>query len=180
MDYTEYHYRSIESPVGELKLVAHEESLAAIFWNPDDSRRVPLSRCSDDSAHPVLLETERQLSEYFDGRRTMFSLKLEFAGTEFQNNVWRAMLTIPYGETRSYGQIAIQVGKPRAIRAVGAANGKNPIAIVIPCHRVIGASGRPRGSGFGLNARSFLLALESDNYAGSQTSTGVTWIPGRG
>ena len=113
--------------------------------------------------HPVLLETERQLNAYFDGRRKTFSLVLDFAGTEFQKTVWRSLLTIPFGETRSYGEIAKQVGNARAMRAVGTANGKNPIAIVVPCHRVVGASGRPCGAGFGLDARSFLLTFESDN-----------------
>jgi methylated-DNA-[protein]-cysteine S-methyltransferase len=134
----------------------------AIRWGEDGLRRVRLGDYSEDRTHPVLLETERQLNEYFDGRRKAFSLKLEFAGTEFQNKVWRALLTIPFGETRTYGQIAKQVGNAGAMRAVGAANGKNPIAIVAPCHRVVGASRKPRGSGFGLDARSFLLTLESD------------------
>jgi methylated-DNA-[protein]-cysteine S-methyltransferase len=158
-----YYYTQIESPVGKLKLVARGKCLVGILWHMDDMRPVPWSTHTEDRAHPVLVETERQLNEYFDGRRKAFSLKLEFAGTEFQNAVWRASLTIPYGETRTYGQIANQVGNARAMRAVGSANRENPIAIVVPVHRVVAAAGRPTGSGFGLDARSFLLTLESDN-----------------
>ncbi len=158
----QYYYKIIESPLGKLELVARDKSLTAIRWGEDRPRCIRLDGCSEDRTHPVLLETERQLNEYFDGRRKVFSLTLAFAGTEFQNKVWRALLTIPFGQTRTYGQIAKQAGNAGAMRAVGAANGKNPIAIVAPCHRVVGTSGKPRGSGFGLDARSFLLALESD------------------
>jgi methylated-DNA-[protein]-cysteine S-methyltransferase len=101
------------------------------------------------------------LNEYFGGTRKSFSLDLDFAGTEFQKTVWRALLTIPFGETRSYGQIAKQVGNARAMRAVGAANGKNPIAIVAPCHRVIGSTGKLTGFAGALEAKERLLALET-------------------
>jgi methylated-DNA-[protein]-cysteine S-methyltransferase len=109
----------------------------------------------------VLLETERQLKEYFAGKRQAFELELDFAGTPFQRRVWAALLSIPYGETRSYGEIARQIGDPRAVRAVGAANGKNPISIVAPCHRVIGATGELRGFAGGLQTKARLLALEA-------------------
>jgi methylated-DNA-[protein]-cysteine S-methyltransferase len=122
---------------------------------------VRLSADTEDRTHPVLLEAERQLNEYFDGRRNAFSLDLDFAGTDFQKKVWYALLTIPFGETRSYGQIAKQVGNVRAMRAVGAANGKNPIAIVAPCHRVIGSTGKLTGFAGGLDAKERLLALET-------------------
>jgi methylated-DNA-[protein]-cysteine S-methyltransferase len=108
-----------------------------------------------------LLEAERQLDEYFAGTRRTFELPLELAGTEFQRSVWRALLTIPYGETRSYGQIARQIGRPAAVRAVGAANGRNPLAIVAPCHRVVGSTGKLTGFAGGLRAKAFLLELES-------------------
>ena len=108
----------------------------------------------------MLLETERQLNDYFSGKRTSFSLKLDFKGTEFQKKVWAALLTIPFGETRSYGQIAKQIRKPKAVRAVGAANGRNPIPIIAPCHRVIGSTGKLIGSAGGLEAKALLLALE--------------------
>jgi methylated-DNA-[protein]-cysteine S-methyltransferase len=110
----------------------------------------------------VLLETERQLTDYFAGKRTSFSLKLDFKGTEFQKKVWTALLTIPYGETRSYGQIAKQIKNPRAVRAVGAANGKNPISIVTPCHRVVGSTGQLTGFAGGLDVKARLLALEGN------------------
>lgn len=153
--------KEVDSPVGTLKLVASDTGLAAILWPNDDPARVRLGAPIEDDAHPVLLEAERQLREYFEGHRKTFDLKLDFNGTEFQRKVWSALLTIPYGETRSYAQIARQIGRPDAVRAVGAANGKNPISIVAPCHRVIGSSGQLTGFAGGLEAKAFLLAHES-------------------
>jgi methylated-DNA-[protein]-cysteine S-methyltransferase len=152
--------KKIDSPLGTLKLVATDAGLAAILWPNDDPARVQLGEPVESNTHPVLLEAERQLQEYFDGRRKAFDLKLDFSGTDFQRKVWSALLTIPYGETRSYAQIAKQIGRPDAVRAVGAANGKNPISIVAPCHRVIGSSGKLTGFAGGLEAKAFLLALE--------------------
>ncbi|MCW1925432.1 methylated-DNA--[protein]-cysteine S-methyltransferase [Luteolibacter arcticus] len=149
------------SPVSLLKLVASDQGLTAILWENDNPNRVRLGPLLEDSSHPLLLETERQLAEYFAGERTEFSLPLDFIGTEFQRKVWHALTTIPFGETRSYRQIAIQVGSPDAVRAVGAANGKNPISIVAPCHRVIGTNGKLTGFAGGLEAKAFLLELES-------------------
>jgi methylated-DNA-[protein]-cysteine S-methyltransferase len=120
-----------------------------------------LAPATEDKNHPVLLETERQLNDYFDGKRKAFSLELDPQGTEFQKKVWAALLTIPFGETRSYTQIAKQIKSPKAVRAVGAANGKNPISIVTPCHRVIGANGKLTGFAGGLENKARLLALES-------------------
>lgn len=114
----------------------------------------------EDTQHPVLKETERQLLEYFAGQRRRFELELDFAGTDFQIRVWQALLTIPFGETRSYRDIAIQIGQPTAVRAVGAANGRNPISIIAPCHRVIGSSGSLTGFAGGLAAKQLLLSLE--------------------
>jgi len=142
----EYFFKVIKAPIGALKLVASDDGLAAILWEKEDSRRVRLNIVAEDNNHPMLLEAERQLGEYFSGRRKAFDLKLDFAGTEFQKKVWAALLAIPFGETRSYGEIARQLGNPRAMRAVGAANGKNPIAIVAPCHRVIGSRATSRDS----------------------------------
>ena len=156
-----YVSKSMISPVGELTLVASERGLAAILWENDNPQRVPLGPLAEDPQHPVLLEAERQLTDYFAGKRKSFSLKLDFAGTEFQKRVWEALLTIPFGETRSYAQIAQQIGNPKAVRAVGAANGKNPISIVAPCHRVIGSSGKLTGFAGGLEAKALLLDLES-------------------
>ena len=157
---TGYAFKTMKSPVGEIKLVAGEKGLAAILWENDDPKRVRLGPMTEDENHPVLLETERQLNDYFAGRRSKFSVKLDFAGTEFQKAVWGALLTIPYGETRSYREIAGQIGNPKAVRAVGAANGKNPISIIAPCHRVIGANGKLTGFAGGLDAKSRLLHLE--------------------
>lgn len=156
------YYKWIESPVGRLRLVAEEDAVRAILWDGEDPGRVRLGSMQREVAdHPVLAETERQLGEYFQGRRKSFILKLNPAGTAFQNQVWQALLTIPYGETRSYAQIAGQIGRPKAIRAMGAANGRNPISIVIPCHRVIGSSGDLTGFAGGIEAKRYLLALEN-------------------
>jgi methylated-DNA-[protein]-cysteine S-methyltransferase len=137
-----YHYKVINSPVGFLKLVATDKGLAGVLWQKEDPKRVQLSPLSKNNDRPILLETERQLGEYFAGQRKRFALKLDPVGTKFQNDVWDALSRIPFGETRSYGEIAKEIGRLKAVRAVGAANGKNPIAIVVPCHRVIGSNGK--------------------------------------
>jgi methylated-DNA-[protein]-cysteine S-methyltransferase len=156
-----HYYKTMESPVGELKLVASGEGLAAILWENDAPERVRLGPLVEDKKHTVLVETERQLKDYFAGKLEKFSVKLDFVGTEFQKKVWRALTTIPFGETRSYAQIATQIGHPKAVRAVGAANGKNPISIIAPCHRVIGSNGKLTGFAGGLEAKALLLGLES-------------------
>ncbi len=150
----------VDSPVGRLTLVASDSGLAAILWENDDPLRVRLNIVGEDDNHPVLVEAARQLREYFAGDRKTFALTLDFAGTEFQRKVWQALLTIPFGENRSYAQIARQIGSPSAVRAVGAANGKNPVSIVAPCHRVIGSSGELTGFAGGLEAKAILLELE--------------------
>jgi methylated-DNA-[protein]-cysteine S-methyltransferase len=154
-------YKIIDSPVGKLKLVASNKGLAAILWENDNPRRVRLGDLVEDRKHTVLLEAERQLNEYFEGKRKSFSVTLDMKGTRFQNDVWEALLAIPFGETRSYGQLAKQLGNPKATRAVGAANGRNPISIVVPCHRVIGSSGRLTGFAGGLDRKAHLLELET-------------------
>ena len=157
-----YAYKIMKSsPVGDLKLVASEKGLAAILWENDDPKRVPLDSLKEDKDNPLLLETEKQLKDYFAGKLKKFRVKLDFKGTEFQKNVWQALLTIPFGETRSYSEIAKQIGKPKAVRAVGAANGKNPISIIAPCHRVIGANGKLTGFAGGLEAKACLLGIEA-------------------
>ena len=155
----------MDSPVGRLTLVGSARGLAAILWENDKPGRVRLSLTARDDNHPVLLETQRQLGEYFAGQRQRFSVKLDFTGTDFQKQVWRALLTIPFGQIRSYGQIAAQLDNPKAVRAVGAANGKNPISIIAPCHRVIGANGKLTGFAGGLDAKRYLLELESRRLA---------------
>jgi methylated-DNA-[protein]-cysteine S-methyltransferase len=120
---------------------------------------------------PVMRETLAQLRAYFAGDLRVFDVPLEVVGTDFQKRVWRALRTIPFGETRSYSQVAGQIGSPRAVRAVGAANGRNPIPIIVPCHRVIGASGSLVGFGGGLEWKRFLLGLEANNVERSRKAT---------
>lgn len=150
----------MQSPVGTLTLVARGNRLAAVLWQEERENRVRLGELQRDDEHPLLQETARQLGEYFAGQRQRFELDLDFVGTQFQRQVWAALLTIPFGETRSYSEIARQIGNPSAVRAVGAANGRNPISIIAPCHRVIGASGSLTGFAGGLPAKQLLLALE--------------------
>jgi len=153
-------YKKMKSPVGELKLVASDKGLVAVLWQDDNPRRVRLDLLAEDAQHPVLQETEKQLRAYFAGELKKFKLKLDFRGTPFQQQVWAVLLTIPFGETRSYADIARQIGRPKAMRAVGAANGKNPISIIAPCHRVIGANGKLTGFAGGLEVKAQLLELE--------------------
>lgn len=133
------------------------------MWPADDSNQVRFPVLSEDKSHPVLIEAEQQLIEYFSGKRKKFSLKLDFIGTPFQKKVWKEMLNIPYGATKSYGELAKSIGKPKASRAVGCANRRNPISIVAPCHRVIGANGKLTGFAGGLATKEFLLKLECNN-----------------
>lgn len=160
-----YFYKTSKSPVGQLKLVASDRGLAAILWEKDDPKRVRLGPLTEDRNHPVLLETERQLNDYFAGKRKMFSVPFDFVGTPFQKCVWQALMTIPFGKTPSYGEIARQIGRPKAARAVGAAIGRNPISIMVPCHRVIGSNGKLTGFAGGLGAKESLLRLESQKQA---------------
>ncbi|WP_434597232.1 methylated-DNA--[protein]-cysteine S-methyltransferase [Pseudomonas sp. R4-83] len=160
-----YTFITLPSPVGELKLVANDSRLAAILWENDKPNRVRLGPMSEAPGNPVLQNAARQLEEYFSGTRERFELELDFTGTPFQKQVWAALLTIPFGETRTYRQIAEQIGNPTAVRAVGAANGRNPISIVAPCHRVIGASGKLTGFAGGLEAKERLLTLEGGQWS---------------
>jgi len=151
----------MDSPVGTLTLVANQKrTLTAIRWDREDTNLEKPENITEDEHNPVLLKAEQQLREYFEGQRQIFSLDLDFDGTEFQKKVWNALLTIPFGETRSYGDIARQIGNPKSVRAVGAANGKNPIPIIVPCHRVIGSSGKLVGFGGGMENKALLLNLE--------------------
>ncbi len=155
-----YSYKLIASPVGELKLVASDKGLVAILWENDRPGRVKLGAMAEDAAHPVLVETARQIAAYFKGELTRFDVPLDFRGTEFQKSVWAALLAIPFGETRSYAEIARAIERPTAFRAVGAANGRNPISIIAPCHRVIGTNGSLTGFAGGLKAKEMLLGIE--------------------
>lgn len=151
---------TIPAPTGDLTLIASDTGLAAILWDDDAAMQARYSPRREESDHPVIAATVCQLEEYFAGTRTTFDLPLDPVGTDFQRDVWRALLTIPYGETRSYADIARAIGRPTATRAVGAANGRNPLPIVTPCHRVIGSNGTLTGFGGGLPNKQLLLALE--------------------
>jgi methylated-DNA-[protein]-cysteine S-methyltransferase len=154
-------FSRFESPVGVLKLVASSDTLVAVVWRDHGAGQVPVGDAIESSSHPILDATARQLGEYFAGTRRAFDLPLFMMGTDFQRRAWAALLTIPYGETRSYADMARQIGQPSAVRAVGAANGRNPISIIVPCHRVIGTSGSLTGFGGGLDAKAHLLAHEA-------------------
>jgi methylated-DNA-[protein]-cysteine S-methyltransferase len=153
-------WKYMKSPVGKLKLVASDDGLVAVLWQNDRPNRVYLDEMAEDERHPILVKAERQLGEYFAGKRKEFTIALDMRGTPFQKNVWEALLAIPFGETRSYGQLARQLGNPQAMRAVGAANGRNPISIIVPCHRVIGSTGKLTGFAGGLDTKANLLNLE--------------------
>jgi methylated-DNA-[protein]-cysteine S-methyltransferase len=153
-------FTKYSSPVGCLTLVASGLGLAAILWENDRPDRVRLGPLSEDPGLPVLRNATQQLDDYFAGRSPTFDLPLDFRGTAFQKNVWSALLAIPFGETRSYGDIARAIGQPSASRAVGAANGRNPISIIAPCHRVLGSNGALTGFAGGLEAKRFLLRHE--------------------
>lgn len=152
------HWNRIESPVGELLLTAHEDELREIWFV---NGRHPVSiPAGVRQGGELLAEVERQLGEYFGGQRRTFDLPLAPQGTDFQRRVWKALLDVPFGTTVAYSDIATAVGTPAAVRAVGAANGRNPIPIVIPCHRIIGKDGSLTGYGGGLPVKRFLLRLE--------------------
>lgn len=143
--------KNIATPVGTIRITADETAIVGLTWTTG-------SEGGDDS--PLLRAAEAQLREYFSGRRKEFDLPLELAGTPFQRKVWRALQEIPFGKTWSYRQLAERVGSPRAVRAVGSANGKNPVSILVPCHRVIRHSGELGGYAGGLGAKRLLLDLE--------------------
>lgn len=159
------YFKEINSPVGILKLVANEKALVAILWENEKLGRVRLEAMKRSDNHQILVNTQAQLTEYFKGKRKIFDLPLEAFGTTFQHQVWSELCEIPFGQTRSYGDLAKKIGSPNASRAVGAANGKNPISIVVPCHRVIGKKGKLTGFAGGLKIKKILLNLESHHQA---------------
>lgn len=153
-----------DAPVGTLTLVASDRGLVAILWPDDDPRRVPAVATAslvEDPDHPVLAETARQLAAYLAGERTDFDLPLDLRGTDLQRAVWTSLAGIPCGETDTYGALARRLGRPRAARAIGAAIGRNPVSIVLPCHRVVGANGALTGFAGGLDTKRWLLAHEA-------------------
>lgn len=153
------HHAFVPSPIGELLLIGDGDTLCGLYMNLDRGWRPRTALGTRDDA--ALPEARRQLAEYFDGTRRAFDLPLHLDGTEFQRKVWNALFDIPFGETASYGAQARRIGSPDAVRAVGAANGQNPISIIVPCHRVIGANGALTGYGGGLPAKRWLLAHEA-------------------
>ncbi|MBP0599045.1 methylated-DNA--[protein]-cysteine S-methyltransferase [Herbaspirillum sp. LeCh32-8] len=169
----DYAYKLIDSPVGQLTLVARGDRLAAILWENDRAGRVRLGEMVQDDERAVLVKAAAQLVEYFAGNRNEFDVPLDFDGTDFQKQVWAALLTIPYGQTRTYLQIARQLGNEKAVRAVGAANGRNPISIIAPCHRVIGAGGELTGFAGGLHAKKLLLAIEGISTEGRDAGQSI-------
>jgi methylated-DNA-[protein]-cysteine S-methyltransferase len=147
-------FAEIETPVGALTLVASDAGLRGVLWSrepPPDAAR---------GAHPVLAAAEQQLQDYFAGTRRTFDLPLDLLGTPFQRRAWLALATIPFATTISYGEQARRLGVPQAVRAIGAANGRNPLSIVLPCHRVVGVNGALTGYGGGLDAKRQLLDHE--------------------
>lgn len=148
----------IDSPLGELTLVAHDGVLAGLYYAEHARRPHPDTfGARDDTGFAAAVE---QLDDYFGGRRTGFDLPLAPRGSAFQRRVWELLRRIPYGETRSYGQLAAELGNPGLAREVGAANGRNPISVIVPCHRVVGADGKLVGYAGGLERKRFLLDLE--------------------
>ncbi len=157
---TTTYYQFHESPVGELLLISNGEALTALHMTA--GKYVPPVNADwvRDETRAVLKQTRCELDEYFNGKRRMFTIPLAPSGTEFQKQAWVALTKIPFGEKRTYGQQAAIIGRPKAVRAIAAANGKNPIGIIVPCHRVIGADGTLTGYAGGLQNKEFLLKLE--------------------
>ena len=153
----------MKSPVGTLTLLVSDKGLHAVLWEKDvkekECRKI-MSAFKNSTSHPVLKESKKQLKEYFAGKRKEFSVPYVLDGTVFQKKVWKQLTKIPYAETISYGTQAKRIGDAKKARAVGAANGRNPISIIVPCHRVIGASGKLIGFGGGLKNKQYLLDLE--------------------
>lgn len=149
-----------ESPLGPMVVAASAQGLAGL-WFEGQKHMPDHARWPEATAHPVLSRATQQLDEYFSGQRRCFDLPLDLgAGTPFQQSVWLALQQIPCGDTTSYGQLSQRIGKPAAVRAVGAAVGRNPVSVVVPCHRVVGASGALTGYAGGVDRKSALLQLE--------------------
>ncbi len=157
-------YTAIDSPIGPLTLIGDGEALSGLYMelHTPAARSVPGGAVRDDGAFAA---ARTQLGEYFAGERTTFDVPLRLAGTPFQLEVWQALQAIPYGETASYGELARRIGRPAAVRAVGLANGRNPVSIIVPCHRVIGSDGSLTGYGGGLERKRHLLGLEAGRFA---------------
>lgn len=153
-------HTTVDSPIGELTLVSDGTHLVGVYMTEHRHRPDQTTFGERDDDATPFAAARTQLGEYFAGERTEFDLPLAPVGTEFQRRVWEMLATIPYGETWSYGRLAERIGNPRASRAVGLANGRNPLSIVVPCHRVVGANGAMTGYGGGLERKQTLLDLE--------------------
>jgi len=172
------HSTTHPTPVGELTLVASDAGLRAILWPKLSPARAGIHpRPHRNPDHPVLKQTATQLDEYFAGSRTTFDIPLDLQGTRFQLAAWRSLASIPFGTTTSYGRQAAALGIPTAARALGAANGANPVCIVLPCHRVIGADGSLTGFGGGLPVKQWLLEHEARVAAGSMVGDRTWQMP---
>jgi methylated-DNA-[protein]-cysteine S-methyltransferase len=158
---------ALPSPLGTLALVASPAGLAAVLWKDEDGSRVglaPLDAIPEAAADPLLGRAGRQLAAYLEGTLERFTIPLDLRGTSFQRRVWQALIDIPYGTTSTYGAIAAGLGCPAASRAVGAANGRNPLSIVVPCHRLVGSTGGLQGFAGGLAAKRWLIDLEAGRH----------------
>ena len=155
-----YWHKKIKTPIGVLDLVANDKSLVVVQMKKHSHDHMASLELKNGDDHKILKAAEKQLKEYFAGKRKIFDLPLEFNGTDFQKQVWNELQKIPYGKHITYGVQAAQIGRPKAVRAVGVCNGKNPISIIVPCHRVIGASGGLTGYAGGLSVKQYLLKLE--------------------
>lgn len=159
-DHKKLRYKDVHSPVGLIRLITSDKGLVAVLWEGEDYKRTKLSIPVREDDDPILLQAENQLTEYFENKRKTFDVPLDFKGTDFQVKVWEALLQIPYGVTKTYGDLARLLGDIKAVRAVGGALNKNPVSIIVPCHRVVGASGKLVGFAGGLGNKSILLDLE--------------------
>jgi methylated-DNA-[protein]-cysteine S-methyltransferase len=154
------YYRWIESPLGKLLLVSDGSAIAGLYLAGQKYFPHQIESRSEDSQLEIFMQTQKQLEEYFTHQRRHFDLPINLDGTEFQRQVWQCLREIPFGETISYGTLAQQVGQPNAARAVGAANGRNPISIIVPCHRVIATNGKLTGYAGGIDRKQWLLNHE--------------------
>lgn len=155
-----YYYTVMKSPVGEITLVADKEHLCAIYWDNQKIDRNKFPDIEKKDENKVLRSATKQLNSYLAGKKEKFDIPIRLVGTNFQQRVWRALKSIKYGKTVSYGDIAKKIGNPKAVRAVGSAIGKNPLSIIFPCHRVIGSNGKLTGFAGGLKTKEFLIELE--------------------
>jgi methylated-DNA-[protein]-cysteine S-methyltransferase len=160
----------VTSLVGAIRLVAQNGALVGVYFSQHSKPVWP--DVAHDDANQVLLQAAQELSEYFAGQRRVFNTPLEFHGTDFQRSVWQALIAIPFGEQRTYSQLAVAVGQPQASRAVGAANGRNPLSIFVPCHRVVGMGGKLTGYAGGVDVKRWLLAHEQ-KVCGRLSSAGL-------